>query len=460
MFKFLRDKLKGALAKFAKKIEEAPEEKIEVQVEEAREEKGEAALAEKPNAEELLEAASEYEKKAGEGLDLSLTVKEAVELEEPAAAEEELPEIVEEKKTVGESAAEKVKAAEAVEEAKVEAEKDDVRETRDEERSKGFFAKLKEKIVGRKEEVGEREKVEKAVEDAEKKGMFAKIKQAIVTKKISEQKFNEMFWELEVALLENNVAVEVIEKIKEDLKEEIVEKPILRGSVDRTIANALKKSIEELFDIEGFNLLEKCKSKKPLVICFVGVNGSGKTTTIAKMAKLLQDNNLSCVIAAADTFRAAAIDQLERHGEKLGVKVIKHDYGADAAAVAFDAIKHAEAKGKDVVLIDTAGRLHSNTNLMDEMKKVVRVAKPDVKIFVGESITGNDCIEQAKQFDEAIGIDAIVLSKADIDEKGGAAISISYVTKKPIIYLGVGQGYDDLKPFDANVVIEGIGLEA
>ena len=190
------------------------------------------------------------------------------------------------------------------------------------------------------------------------------------------------------------------------------------------------------------------------------INGSGKTTTIAKIAKLLQENRLKVVIAASDTFRAAAIHQLQEHADRLGVKLIKHDYGSDPAAVAFDAIKYAEAHGIDVVLIDTAGRLHSNVNLMAEMEKVARVAKPDLKIFVGESITGNDCVEQARSFNNAIGIDGIILAKADVDEKGGAAISVSYVTKKPILYLGTGQEYDDLEPFSAEAVVDSLGLAA
>ncbi|MBW2964023.1 signal recognition particle-docking protein FtsY, partial [Candidatus Woesearchaeota archaeon] len=191
---------------------------------------------------------------------------------------------------------------------------------------------------------------------------------------------------------------------------------------------------------------------------FVGINGSGKTTTIAKMAKYFMNNNLKTVLVASDTFRAAAIQQLEEHANNLGIKIIKHDYGSDPAAVAFDGIKYAEAKGIDVVLIDTAGRLHSNTNLMDEMKKIMRVANPDMKIFVGESITGNDCIEQAQQFNDAVDLDGIVLSKADVDEKGGAAISVSYVTGKPILFIGTGQTYESLQRFDKRVVLENLGL--
>ncbi|MBW2999693.1 signal recognition particle-docking protein FtsY, partial [Candidatus Woesearchaeota archaeon] len=225
------------------------------------------------------------------------------------------------------------------------------------------------------------------------------------------------------------------------------------------IEETLKKSISELFETEKMDLLGNVQKKKPYVIAFVGVNGSGKTTTIAKMAKLFQNNNMKCVLAAADTFRAAAIQQLEEHANNLGVKIIKYDYGADPAAVAFEAVKYAQSKGLDVVLIDTAGRQHSNINLMEEMEKIMRIAKPDMKIFIGESITGNDCVEQAKSFNEAVGIDAIILSKADVDEKGGAAISISYVTKKPIIYLGTGQSYEDLQEFDKAVILRSLGFE-
>jgi fused signal recognition particle receptor len=296
----------------------------------------------------------------------------------------------------------------------------------------------------------------KPVEEA--KGFFGKIAQAFTTKKVSEAEFENLFWELEVALLENNVALEVIEKIKRDLAIALVDKALPRGKVEETIGVALRQSLREVVSFETIDLLAKARTKKPFIICFVGVNGSGKTTTIAKMAHLFLDHKMSVVLAAADTFRAAAIDQLELHGKRLGVKVIRHDYGADPAAVAFDAIKHAEAKGVDVVLIDTAGRLHNNINLVDEMKKIVRVAKPDLKIFVGESITGNDCVEQAQQFDQAVGIDGIVLAKADIDEKGGAAISVGYVTRKPILYMGTGQEYADLERFEPEKVLASLGL--
>ncbi|HSU73254.1 MAG TPA: signal recognition particle-docking protein FtsY [Candidatus Binatia bacterium] len=297
-----------------------------------------------------------------------------------------------------------------------------------------------------------------ATQAPEKKGFFTKLREAVTTKKISEQQFDELFWEFEVALLENNVAIEVIEKIKQDLKSALVDKPIPRGNIEGTILATLKQSLAGLFVTPDLDILKLTETKKPLIICFVGINGSGKTTTIAKVAHLLKHHGKEVVLAAADTFRAAAIDQLQLHADKLGVKLIKHDYGADPAAVAFDAIKHAEANKKDVVLIDTAGRLHSNINLVDEMKKIVRVAKPDLVLFIGESITGNDCVEQAKQFNEAVGINGIILSKADIDEKGGAALSVSYVTRKPILYLGVGQEYSDLKKFEPKALLESLGL--
>lgn len=293
----------------------------------------------------------------------------------------------------------------------------------------------------------------------EKQGFFSALREKIMTTKISGQQFEDMFSEMEMALMENNVAVEVIDKIKHDLKEALVDQPIRRGRVEETVSVSLKDSIRGLFE-DTFDLVSRIREKreKPYVIAFVGINGSGKTTSIAKMASSLREKGFGVVLAAADTFRAASIEQISLHGEKLGIKVVKHDYGADPAAVAFDAIRHAQAKGIDVVLIDTAGRMHSNADLVNEMKKIVRVAKPDLKIFVGESITGNDCVEQAKTFNDAVSIDGIILSKADVDEKGGAAVSVSYVTKKPILYIGTGQGYKDLRPFDVDVVMENLGL--
>jgi len=425
MFKFLKGKLKSSIGNISKKIEEEGEEK-EVE-------------------EELKE--------------------EIKEVEEEPKEKEEIKEVVVEKQKIKDFPTSESKDSEEPE-------------------KKSFFSKVKERFskklpeekgfeevqpkevkkaeekVKEKKERGETPKIQELVERKEEKGVLHKIKQKIVTKKINEKQFDDLFWNLETVLLESNVALDVIEKIKEDMKNDLVDKPIKRSKIEETIAETLKESIKSLFDVELFDLIKKLKQKKPFVICFVGINGSGKTTTIAKIAKLLQDNKLSCVLAASDTFRAASIEQLQKHADNLGVRLIKHDYGSDPAAVAFDAVKHAHAKNIDVVLIDTAGRMHSNVDLVEEMKKIIRVANPDLKIFVGESITGNDCVEQAKTFNDAIGIDAIILAKADIDEKGGAAVSVSYVTKKPIIFLGTGQEYSDLKVFDKDIVINSLGLEA
>ncbi|MCA1813367.1 MAG: signal recognition particle-docking protein FtsY, partial [Halobacteriales archaeon] len=194
-------------------------------------------------------------------------------------------------------------------------------------------------------------------------------------------------------------------------------------------------------------------AKKPVKVMFVGVNGTGKTTTIARLAHRLKQNGYTSVLAAGDTFRAGAIEQISLHSDRLGLTIVKHNAGADPAAVAHDAIQHALSRRKDVVLIDTAGRMQTNLNLMAEMKKIHRVAKPDLVIFVGDALAGNDAVEQAKKFDEAIGIDAAILTKVDTDSKGGAALSIAHAVGKPILFLGVGQDYDDLIPFDPDWVV-------
>ena len=296
-------------------------------------------------------------------------------------------------------------------------------------------------------------------EKEEKKGLFGKIKEKVTSRTISEEKFEELFWDLELALLENNVSVEVIEKIKVDLKRELVNKP-LPWDVSEKIHKTLTKTLHDILAFESEDILSRISAKKkgPYVVAFFGINGAGKTTSIAKLTYHLQQQGLSVVLAACDTFRAAAIQQLGEHAQRLGVKMIQHNYGSDAAAVAFDAVQYAEKNKVNVVLIDTAGRLHSNTNLMAELQKIIRVVKPDLKIFVGESITGNDCIEQARQFNALVEMDGAILTKADVDEKGGAPLSIAYTIKKPILFLGVGQEYKDFEKFDAEVVLGRLGL--
>ena len=275
---------------------------------------------------------------------------------------------------------------------------------------------------------------------------------------IREKHLDNVLWEMELALLESDVAMEAVEEMKAIIKKRLVGLRVEnRAAIVPTIEKALKASLVELLSKTTFDpqtLLEKRDG--PLIIAFVGVNGTGKTTTIAKIADWLQQNGKSVVLAASDTFRAGAIEQLEVHAERLGCKFIKHQAGADPAAVAFDAVEHARAKHRDIVLIDTAGRMQTNTNLMDEMKKIKRVAKPDLIMFVGDSLAGNDAIDQAKKFHEAVGIDAVVLTKLDVDAKGGAALSISSAIGQPIAFIGIGQGYGDIMPFDATWIVERI----
>ncbi len=221
-------------------------------------------------------------------------------------------------------------------------------------------------------------------------------------------------------------------------------------AIETVLKNSIKRILSRPLDFMEF--VEK--NPKPAVVMFVGVNGTGKTTVIAKIAHALLKNKRTCVFAASDTFRAGAIEQLEKHGQNLGVKVIKHKAGSDPAAVSYDAVEHAKARHRDVVLIDTAGRMQTNVNLMDEMKKIKKVSKPDMVIFVGDSLAGNDAVDQAKKFNKAVGIDASILTKIDADTKGGAALSIAFVTKKPILFLGTGQEYDDLTSFKPDWMVE------
>jgi len=291
------------------------------------------------------------------------------------------------------------------------------------------------------------------------KGFLKKISEKIRKVKISEKEFEVYAEDLEMLLLENNVALEVAEEIIGKLKTEIIGKEFLKKEAEEEIKDLLKEIIKEIL-IDPFDIVKKIKEKKnePYVILFCGINGTGKTTSIAKIAEQLKGKGISTVLAAGDTFRAASIEQLKIHGERIGVKVISHDYGTDPASVGFDAIKYAKKNRIDCVLIDTAGRMHTAKNLLKEIEKIVKVCKPDLKLFVGESITGNDVVEQAKSFNWSIGIDGIILTKADIDEKGGTSLSVSYITKKPILYLGTGQEYGAIEVFDKEKFIKRLGL--
>ncbi len=283
-----------------------------------------------------------------------------------------------------------------------------------------------------------------------KGGLFSFVRE----KTISEKHVEDTLWELEMGLLEGDVAMEVATEVVDSVKDDLVGRKIKRSSdITEYTYDALRNAVAEIIDVPGKSMTEMIEEKKaqgePLVVMFVGINGTGKTTTIGKLANYYLKKGYTPVIAASDTFRAGAIEQVTHHADNVGVKIIKHQKGSDPAAVAYDAVEHAKAQGKELVLIDTAGRMQTNTNLMDEMKKIKRVSNPDLVIFVGDALTGNDATQQAVKFNEAIDIDGVILTKADADSKGGASLSIGYVIKKPIMFLGVGQGYDDIKEYDA-----------
>lgn len=308
------------------------------------------------------------------------------------------------------------------------------------------------------ESVSDKEKKESDESEKESKsGIFSFIRE----KTISEKDLDDLLWELEMSLLESDVALEVAEKIIISVKEDLVGKKIKRSSdVADYTRNALKNAVSGILEVESKSidtLLQEKKAKgEPLIIMFVGINGTGKTTTIAKISTYFINKGYTPVIAASDTFRAGAIEQISHHAETIGVKIIKHKKGADPAAVAYDAVSHASAQGKEIVLVDTAGRMQTNINLMDEMAKIKRVVSPDLIVFVGDSLTGNDAVEQAMKFNDSVGLDGIILTKADADAKGGAALSIGYVINKPILFLGVGQGYEDLMEFKPEWMVEQI----
>jgi len=286
-----------------------------------------------------------------------------------------------------------------------------------------------------------------------RKGL-SKILEKITKVELDPKKLEPLVEELKLTLLANDVAFQVAEEIGRELVEELTGLRVSRmGDKKALVKEALRKAILRTLssggeiDLEGLIRAKKLKGE-PFTVLFVGFNGSGKTTTLAKIAKRLKDKGFKVVLACSDTFRAGAIEQLEEHGRRLGIRVLRHRYGADPAAVAYDAVAHARARGLDVVLIDTAGRAQTDKNLMDELAKIKRVVEPDLTILVVDALTGNDALAQAEMFDGAVGVDAVVLTKVDADARGGAALSITHAIRKPIIFIGVGQGYDDLRPFD------------
>ncbi len=300
--------------------------------------------------------------------------------------------------------------------------------------------------------------------------MFNKLKKAfssaakgIGQKEITEKVLDDALLDLQIALLESDVAQEVVDDLSKKLKGELLGLKLEKEQdAARIVQSKLQSVVAEIFARAGkLDLVEKIKAKKvakggPFVIVLLGINGTGKTTTIAKMGNLLRKAGLTVVVAAGDTHRAGAIEQLEQHTNRLSLKIIKQRYGADPSAVGRDAVEHAKKNYIDAVLIDTAGRMQTSKNLMDEMAKIVRVVKPDVRLFIGDALAGNDTINQAREFFQYANFDGAILTKIDSDAKGGAAISITHITSKPIAYIGVGQGYDDIIPFDPDTFIESL----
>ncbi len=300
--------------------------------------------------------------------------------------------------------------------------------------------------------------------------MFDKLKKAfsgaaksLGQKEISEKDLDNTLLDLQIALLESDVAQEVVDSLSANLKKELLGLKLEKGQdAGQIIESKLQEAVAGIFARAGkIDLVERINAKKaakagPFVIVFLGINGTGKTTTVAKVANLLRKSGVTVVVAAGDTHRAGAIEQLSQHAERLSLKVIAQRYGADPSAVGRDAVDYARKHYVDAVLIDTAGRMQTSKNLMDEMSKIVRVVKPDVKLFVGDSLAGNDTINQAREFFQYTNFDAAILTKIDADAKGGAAISIAHIASRPIAYVGVGQGYDDMIPFDPDKFIQSL----
>jgi fused signal recognition particle receptor len=290
--------------------------------------------------------------------------------------------------------------------------------------------------------------------------MFEKLKSGfkglvtkVTTTELKAENLQPIISDFKMTLAENDVAFPVADRIGNELEKRLTGVQVKRMEDRKKLVKKDLRQVllEVMLTNNKINLLQKVEDKRkkgePFVLLFVGINGTGKTTTIAKVAKYLRDKGFSVVLAGSDTYRAGSIEQLEEHAKRLGMRMIKHKYGADPAAVAYDAISHAKAHGVNVVLIDTAGRMQTNKNLMNELDKVKRVVQPDLTILTLDSLIGNDAVMQAEEFHSCIGVDATILTKVDADVKGGSALSVTYVTQKPILFIGVGQTYKDLEVF-------------
>jgi len=271
---------------------------------------------------------------------------------------------------------------------------------------------------------------------------------------------NLLLEEIEWAMLESDISSAAVSDVLYLMRKNLIGSRLRKGAnlakvIEATIKRALQSILRaDYWDFEATIEKHILDDDKPVIIMLVGVNGTGKTTTTAKIAYRLKNKGYNVVAAASDTFRAGAIEQLEAHMDRLDIKCISSQRGGDSAAIARDAISHAKAKGADIVLVDTAGRMQNKTNLMNELQKVHRVTNPHLVLFVGDALAGNDAVEQAAEFSRVLTFDGAVLSKMDTDAKGGAGLSIAHATGKPIVLVGTGQEYSDLHQFDPEWLLE------
>ncbi len=284
------------------------------------------------------------------------------------------------------------------------------------------------------------------------KGLRGKFSGLFGGKNGEEIRGSEFIQNVYEALLESDVSLEAAERISSALSKKIPDQK--KRQPTESFKASLYDTIMEFLNVVRSNTWDMLQGESPFKVLFLGINGTGKTTTIAKIAKFLTERNRRVVIAASDTFRAGAIDQISYQGERVGVKVIKHQPGSDPSAVAYDAIEHAKSRGIDYVLIDTAGRMQNNINLREEMKKIKRVTSPNLTILVIDSMAANDVMEQSKTFSKEIGFDGIIVTKLDTDARGGSILTIASELKKPIMFIGTGQNPEDLIEFSPEWIIK------
>jgi len=448
-----------AVSEKADKLEEIPEKPIEEKAKEIEKPAGKKEIEEPAEEKEIEKPVEEIPEKPKEIEEPELAEEEIEEPEEIAIKEEPVTAEEIEEPAIKEEPAEKIEEPEKVK-VKEPVAVEEIEKPAVEEIEKPA---VEEEVKGGEELVVEEKEIAPA-EEEEKRRLKPKVSvrgrlKAVITGSVElkESDLRELLGELELALLEADVEQTTAEEICREICKRLAGKKIGRG---KSVEGFVKKEISDILlgmmQTEQFDLVRRIKEKKekPFKILFLGPNGSGKTTSIAKLTWLLQSKGLKVIWAASDTFRAASIEQIEKHAENLGVRVIKHQYGADPAAVAFDAVKAAQSKRIDVVLVDSAGRQETDRNLMGELQKIARVVQPDLKVYVGEAYTGQSLLQQAKEYDKMVGIDGFILSKIDCDSKGGTTISLLYKLKKPILFVGTGQEYKDLEAFEPEFVLD------